>query len=408
MARRPLWHLGRLRSSEDREFLQPGLCDELLINANQLENSPNGTAAYLEETQLPYVVDPMLWRLQLPAWWRNEKGDVKRNYSRLASRYSEGTDVRMAEGPLLDCVAGDAQWRRIAQNIVSYQRGRLSEQIDLFHPEGLAPQRILAPALVTLGSREDRLNRLLAEASAEAAGEPVAVTFVLPRERLAVPEEVIRALNAVAKDGVWAYFIWTPGVTEELLLSDHQVFSGLLRVIQALAESGVPVVHVQGTYLTEALHDIGVAGIVHHPGWVDKGEPAAEPRGALRSCQTYVPGLRHCAGFPEAKKLGRSLDESQYLERYCDCRFCARVFQLGQHPLDLLLEDQPVKGRRRTPTSRAVTANAWHYLNARRLEVEAFRKDPALEVLEQDIARAVALAGQARGLERLVAELRSA
>lgn len=405
-----LWHLGRLRRSEDREFLQPGLCDALLINANQLENNCNGTAAYLEETRLPYMVDPMLWRLQLPAWWRNEQGDVKRNYARLASRYSEGTDVRMAEGPLLDCVPGDTEWQRIAKNIVSYQRDRLSEQVDLFHPEGLRPQRILAPALVTSGRQEDRLNRLLAEASAEAAGEPVVVTFVLPRERLTVPDEVNRALKTVATEGVAAYFIWTPDVTEELVLGDHQVFTELLSAISALAEFGVPVVHVQGSYVTEALHAVGVAGVVHHLGWVDKGEPAGERRGAIRSCQTYIPGLRHCARFHEAEQLGRSLDERQYLERYCDCRFCAGVFQKGQHPLDLLLEDQPVSTsqQRRTPTSRAATANAWHYLNARRQEVEAFGKEPVLEVVERDIARAAALAGRAPALERLAAELRTA
>jgi hypothetical protein len=123
-----------------------------------------------------------------------------------------------------------------------------------------------------------------------------------------------------------------------------------------------------------------------------------------------VPGLRHCVRFAEAAELGRSLDEDQFLARYCDCRFCAGVFEQGQHPLDLLLEDQlvtPGKARR-TPTSRATIANTWHYLNARRQEVEAFGTEPVLDVVERDGARAAALAGEARTLERLAAELRSA
>jgi hypothetical protein len=406
----PLWHLGRLRGSEDREFLQPGLCDAVLINANQLENNPEGTAAYLEETKLPYLVDPILWRLQLPERWRNEQGDVKRNYARLASRYSAGTDVRMAEGPLLECVGDDAQWRQIARNVVRYEQDRLCEQVDLFHPEGLRPQRLVAPALVTTGAEEDRLNRLLAEASIEAAGEPLIVPFVLPGPRLGIASEVRRALGTAAREGVAAYFVWTPGVMEERLLDDHTAFTGLVAIIHDLGSSGVPVIHLQGSYVTEALHGVGVGGVVHHLGWVDKGEPAGEQRGAIRSCQTYVPGLRHCARFHEAAALGRPLDEQRYLERFCDCRFCAGAFQQAQHPLDLLLEDQAVRSgqQRRTPTSRATTANFWHYLSARRQEVAAFGSEPVLDVVERDIARAAALAGRAPALERLAAELRSA
>lgn len=406
----PFWHLGRLRGLADREFLQPGLCDTVLINANQLENNPEGTAAYLEETKLPYLVDPILWRLQLPEWWRNEHGDVKRNYARLASRYSEGTDVRMAEGPLLECVGDDAQWRRIARNVVRYEQERLSEQVDLFHPEGLRPQRLVAPALVATSSEEDRLNRLLAEAAVDAASEAVIVPFVLPGPRLGSADEVRRALRLVARNGVAAYFVWTPGVMEERLLDDHTAFAGLVAIVHDLAASGVPVVHLQGSYVTEALHGVGVAGVVHHVGWVDKGEPAGEQRGAIRSCQTYLPGLRHCTRFHEAAGLGRPLDEREYLERFCDCRFCAGAFKEGQHPLDLLLEDQQVKSgqQRRTPTSRATVANIWHYLSARRQEIQAFGSEPVLDVVERDIARAGALAGTAPALERLAAELRSA
>jgi hypothetical protein len=314
----------------------------------------------------------------------------------------------MADAPLLDSVASDDEWRRIAQNTVAYQSGRLREQPDLFHPDGLRPEAIVAPALVTLTPREDRINRLLAEASAEAAGEAVVVTFVLPRSRLGVREEIVRALAATASEGAAAYFIWTPDVTEASLLTHHELFEGLLVVFRALAERGVPLVHLHGSYVTEALHGVGVDGVVHHLGWVDKGEPAGESRGAIRSCQTYVPGIRHCLRFNDAEKVGRSLDKDQYLERYCDCRFCAGVFERGQHPLDLLLEDMAVSTGRRTPTSRAVTANSWHYLSARRREVDAFGREPVLDVLERDIDRAAALAGDARGLERLAEELRTA
>lgn len=409
MTMQRLWHFGRLRRAEDREFLRPGLCDRLIINANQMENNAKGTAAYLEETGLSYLVDPMLWRLQLPEWWRNDKGATKKNYARLAARYSAETSVRMAEGRLLDQVPDDSSWEQIGRNVVTYQRQRLSEQTDLFDSEGLKPEGIVAPALVAFGPSEDRLNRLLATSAATAAGGRVIVPFVLPYDRLADPSQVLSALATVARESVTAYMVWTPGVTEELLLTDDALFGALLSVITHLSEHA-PVIHSQGSYLTAALHQVGIAGVVHHLGWVDKGEIASHSRGGIRSCQTYLPGLRHCTRFDEAERLGRNLNREIYLEKYCDCVFCTAVFDEGQHPLDLLLEDQLVKigQRRRTPTSRATTANTWHYLNSRRQEVDAFSTRSAVDVVEGDIARAVALAGQATLLKRLAAGLRSA
>jgi hypothetical protein len=411
MRERRLAQIGRLRKSEDRDFLRPGLCDSLLINANQLENSPEGTAAYLEMTGLPYLVDPMLWRLQVPDWWKNARGDVKRNYARLAARYSAGTSVRMAEGPLVESVRDDMEWRRVTASIVRYQRERLlpeDGQTNLFNPEGVRPSGIVAPALYSPERDVDRINRLLADAASDAAGEPVVVTFVLPHERLLVATEVEHALATVAPDAS-AYHIWTPGVKEASLVSDPNLLPALLYVIGALANRGVPVVHLHGSYVTAALRDFGIAGVVHHTGWVDKGELAAERRGAIRSCQTYIPGLRHSVRFAEAEALGRQLDQAEYLDHYCGCRFCVGVFGEGQHPLDLLLEDQPVGDtRRRTPTSRATTANTWHYLSARRDEVLAFSSGDILEVVERDLERASALAGDAPALQHLAARLRSA
>jgi hypothetical protein len=405
-----LWHLARLRTTEEREFLRPGLCDGVLINANQLENNPEGTTGYLEETKLPHMVDPMLSRLQVPAWWRNEQGEVKRNYARLASRYAEGTNIRMAELPLLDAVKTDTEWERLALNIVAYERDRLCEQLDLFNPEGRRPQGILAPALVASNQTEDRVNRVLAEASAEAAGESVFVTVVLPLERLASPSAVGHAIAETPNEAAAGYFIWTPSVLEEILIDDDAVFRGLLTAITKLADRGLPVVHVQGSYVTSALRRFGVAGVVNHLGWVDKGEPAEEKRGAIRSCRTYAPAVRHSILFQEAAALGRPLTEAEYLARYCDCKFCVGAFATGEHPLDLMLEDQAVVPgqRRRTPTSRATTANRWHYIHARRQEVAAFGSEPALDVVLRDIARAASLVGQVPELERLAARLRTA
>jgi hypothetical protein len=199
-------------------------------------------------------------------------------------------------------------------------------------------------------------------------------------------------------------------VLEDVLLSEPDIFAGLLAVVGDLAGRGVPVVHLHGSYTTAALGRFGVGGVVHHLGWVDKGEPAGEQPSAIRSCRTYAPVVRHAVLFHEAETMGRPLVETEYLARYCDCGFCAGAFQVGEHPLDLMLEDQLVTPgqRRRMPTSRATRANMWHYLHARRQEVDFFGAQPAIDVVQRDIERAASLVGRAPELERLAAQLRSA
>jgi hypothetical protein len=420
MNRQPLRHIVRVRRSDDLAFIRPGLMDEVMVNANQLENSAQSTAASLLKTSLPFTVDPVLWRFQLPKWWRNQKGETKRNYTRLAKAYVKDTNIKIAAGSILETVPSDQEWRTLATNVINYQQRRLLEvptQLDLLDeslPRELHPARLMAPALVAYSSIEDRINRVLTEASALAADAPLAVQVIVPPERLADVHELDRLVASIPTDGISSYFVWTPEASEELLLADQEVFGSLLHLISALADRGIPVGHQYANYSVAALHDVGISAVAHHLGWVDKGEPAAEQSFMLRSCQTYVPGVRHCQRFPQAAQIGRGLDTQQYAQRYCECSFCAGSFEAGQHPLDLLLEDEAVifsNGRtRRTPTSRAVAANTWHYLLSRRLEIEAFSALPAVEVIERDIARAAALAGDRdkERLRRLADEIRSA
>jgi hypothetical protein len=416
----PLHHIVRVRRSDDLTFLRAGIMDEVLINANQLENSPDSTATALRGKDLPFTVDPVLWRFQVPEWWRNAKGETKRNYTRLGQAYVNGTAIQIAAGPLLQTVPSDSEWRTLGANVIEYQRTRLKAmpaQLDLFgetQPRELIPTRFMAASLVAFTPAEDRINRLLVEAAASTAEQSVAVSVIVPPDRLLDARGLGLLLAAVPTDGVSAYFLWTPDITEDLMLGDPAVFSAILRLISSLGERGIPVGHLHAGYVIAALHDVGVAAVVHHLGWIDKGEPAAEPRGGLRSCQTYVPGVRHSIRFQQAHDLGRHLDAAAYRDRYCDCAFCAGAFANGEHPLDLLLEDQlvPFKdGRdRRTPTSRAVGLNTWHYLLARRQEFEAFSDRPAISVLDRDMARASALGGhrETDRLRRLAQQLRSA
>ena len=414
-----LHHVVRVRRSEDLPFLRAGIMDEVLINANQLENSPESTAAALRQTGLAFSVDPMLHRFQKPAWWRNAKGETKRNYARLGKAYVCGTSIELPAGPLVEVVATEQEWRAMAANVIAYQRAKLDTptQLDLLStdvPRALRPVRLNAPALVADSTDEDSVNRLLAEASAEAAGEPIAVPVIVPLERLGNARQLDLLLRSVLADSVSSYFIWTPRVSEERLLADHTLFAGLLQLISTLAERGIPVGHLHGTYAIGALHDAGIAALVHHLGWIDRGEPAEQTSGGPRSCQTYLPAVRHNVRFEHADTLGRSLDANAYAERYCSCAFCLGAFEAGQHPLDLLLESDLVPtgkgGERPTPSSRAVSVNTWHYLLSRRQEVDAFSANPAAEVIDRDISRAAALTEgrDTARLRRLADEIQAA
>lgn len=410
----------RIRTSDDLTFVSGGLTDEVVVNANQLENSVQSTAACLWKTTLPFTVDPVLWRFQVPRWWRNEKGDTKRNYRQLGAAYTKGTSIKIAAGPLLETVPSEQEWRTLAANVVEYQRTRLlavPTQLDLLdtsHPRELHPARLMAPSLVAYSAVEDRINRLLVETSASVADHPIAAQIIVPADRLIDAAEVGRMMASIPADGISSYFIWTPEVSEEMLLAEHDLFGALIRLISALADRGIPVGHQYANYTVAALHGLGLAAVIHHLGWVDKGEPAEEQGFRLRSRQSYVPGVRHTLRFPQAEGVGRQLDAREYAERYCACTFCMGCFDAGQHPLDLLLEDKSVifsNGQNQwTPTSRAVAANTWHYLLSRRLEIQAFSAAPAVDVISRDIERAALLTGDRDSdrLRRLATELQSA
>ena len=418
MARPPLQHVVRVRRSDDLHFIRPGLMDEVLVNANHLENSSLSITATLRESTVPFMVDPVLTRFQVPEWWRNERGETKRNYTRLGAIYVAGTSIEIAAGPLLQTVPNDDEWRLVAKNVLNYQRGRLEPaitQLDLLGegpPPELRPTRLMAPALVGFSAAEDRINRFLAEASADLAELPLAVPVIVPMDRLLDPDELGGLIDSVPRDGVGTYLIWTPNVTEERMLSDDRVFAAVLRLVSELAERGVGMGHLHGSYTVAALHDLGIDTFVHHLGWVDKGEPAGEHGGGPRSCQTYVPGIRHTIRFDRARTLGYHLDAAEYVELYCGCDICVGTFEGQQHPLDVLLEEQPVAKMpgRQTPTGRAAELNTWHYLIARRQEVEAFSAQPASDVVARDMERAATLAGahERNRLRRLADELRAA
>jgi hypothetical protein len=414
----PLHHIVRVRTTDDlRNFVKPGLLDEVVVNANLLESAERTLTALLQETSLPYSVDPMLWRLQMPEWSKNAAGGVKRNYQRLAEYYSIGTGLTLGLSRLTDTVATNKQWQMIARNAIEYQQNRLRRDEgppDLFGMKHLLePVRLTSPALVALTKEEDAVNLTLANAAIEFAGRPIAIQVIIPVERMLEPAEVARVLESLPVEGVGSYSIWTPEVTEERLIGEEALFAAMVRVIATLTDKGIAVGHQHATYTVMALHDIGLSSITHPLNWVDHGGTFKSAGFANRSCRTYAPALRHAIKYDEAFELAGGFDVNEYREMYCDCIYCTGLYSKGLHPFDELLRTRVVqKGNRSVtePTPAAVAANNWHFLLSRRSEVLAFSADPAIDVIARDIERATKLhrGGDAMRLGHLASMLKSA
>jgi hypothetical protein len=147
--------------------------------------------------------------------------------------FAKDTSNKMAAGPLLETVASDNEWRILAGNVIRYQRSRLHTvptQLDLLdaaHPRELHPTRLIAPGLVACSPEEDRINRLLIEASVDVAGVSVAAQLIAPLDRVLDLNQRRALLASMPTDGVNSVFIWTPEVTKEQLIADHAIFAAV-------------------------------------------------------------------------------------------------------------------------------------------------------------------------------------
>jgi hypothetical protein len=410
----------RVRQDSDHQYLayRPAM-DGLLINANQMEHHATATTALIHKLELPYLIDPMLWRFQVPSWWLRlddpTRPTVKVNFRNLADRYFADTAVGGAEGGLPTNLA-DSDWRMIASNVVAYQNARVVEQEGPLFALVDAPTRpleIIAPYLLAHDADEDRINTLLLRAAAEAANRKILACIALPIERFQTGAHLQTIVSAVSSDLAAGCFIWIERLSEAALVQSDTHMDTLEWLLDRLSAKDVPVWQANGGFCSAAMRDWGVTGIAHSLAWRDHGMPAAPATGIPRhSCHTYVTGLHVSKHYDEASVLGRPLSSETYQRLYCNCQFCVGAWENDQHPLDLMLQVTAVKGSRgRTayvPSEQALAANTWHYLWSRRLEVLSFDQASTIDVLMREIDRGVELKGEAATLRRLARRLRPA
>lgn len=388
----------------------PGALDGLIINANVLEFRATVFARRLADSALPFLVDPMLWRFQVPSWWmRGDGTTTKKNFVNLARRYSAGTGIRMGVEPLLDWVNTDADWTRLAANVIRYQRDRLGDAAGSllvntdFYTRAPVPVAYVAPYLLTRSAEEDRINRILLEGAAEAAGEPVIAHLALPLDRARDEGERAAALKAVAGDAASGIFIWMSGMTEERLLNRDGDIEAFIRTVETLASSGKVVGHAHSGFAMAVLRDHGLQTLVHRIHWTDDAM-SAEPGGGCPACTTYVTAIHRAMHFDSVVPIAPR-DPQEYVRSFCSCFFCRGAVAAGEHPMDLLLEAVEIRGprggTRLTPSEKGTMANRFHFLWSRRLEIQSIEELGPREYLKREVERATALGLRDQRLARL-------
>jgi hypothetical protein len=410
-----LRHIVRIRTEDDAASVAPDRADAVFVNANMLEWRPARLAGRLSCTKLPTLVDPVLWRFQVPAWWRRrEDNQAKLNYARLAAAYQQGSGIDLSDGIRLPDSGKNAAWSKLAANAVSYQRtrateaaGQLLQLLDLGVDP--APTAIVAPYLLARNASEDEINRSLLRATSDEAGEPVVAHVAIPLARAYDGREVAAAAATLSGIPLAGVVLWIELCTESLLMDRPELMKHISDLVGQLGASGVPVWHGHGGYTTVALlRDAGLSGIVHSCTWSDHGNPATQaPPGVQPACITYVPGLAEPRRFEFARSVGARLDRSSYERLYCSCALCMALFARGDHPLEILTEEKVVKGPRDrdvvTLSDGAETANLFHFLLARHQEVAALYSPAAMpDIVARAMRRGDELMGHAQHLHRLL------
>lgn len=408
-------HSLRIRDADEWPIVaeSPGALDGLVVNANVLEHRATVFARRVADSSLPFLIDPMLWRFQVPTWWMRDDGvTTKKNFVDLARRYSAGTGIHMGAQPLLDWVNTDDDWHKLAANVVKYQRNRLADAAGSlfvntdFYTRQPVPAEIVAPYLLARNRNEDRINRLLIEGAAEAAGQPVIAHLALPLKRAQDPLERAAALQAVLCEEAGGVLIWMSGMTEERLMERTEDFDGFLAVLDSLNSHGKVIGHAHSGFAAAVLRDRGLHSLIHRVHWTDDGMPA-EPGGGPAACTTYVTALHRAVYFDRAWPLIPK-DPQEYLRQICSCFFCREAVAAGEHPMDLLMQAVEIRGprggTRLTPSDGAIMANRFHFLWSRRLEVQSIEELGPREYLHRELERLTSL-GVPRGRLNRLAEV---
>lgn len=392
----------RLEQHGDKPFytqLPAGLADGYILNANLVESSPDACASFLDHTGRPFLIDPVTYRFDRPAWYSrpDAAGEPvgKRNYRRLWVKYSDGVGGLTGD-PFQDRgvagLDGGEAIVRLCQNVLKFQEERLrtvwAQDVDQYVLDRLpfagqlAPAAYIAPYVV-IGSFQSQSDIELAAAltSATAAlARPRPVAVVLP-----IMSHVLRDLAsirlltaALASTEARIALVWTVGTSALELAQDPAMFTGLAVLLRNLRELGMELGLLYGGILSSLLRGFGASAFSH--GLMYGETRGLEPSGGRPPLAFYFPPFRQTLSYGAAGPIVSSMAPSEYLERVCGCGVCRALAEEGN--LRAYFQTHRPEGANRDfPTREALDLNRFHYLLARGAELEFARARPEAQLI---------------------------
>jgi hypothetical protein len=390
----------RVEQDGDKGFyaqIPPDTADGFVVNANLIEHSPGSVSAFLDKLERPFIIDPISYRFDRPAWHTRERDglvDNKRNYARLWQKYAKDVDG-LSGDPLRDHgireIASEQALLRFCSNVIDFQDRRLRAEwlddgsqyvgMDRLFGFQLAPSAYVAPYLV-IGEGEPT-------ADIEAASNLVAATVSLGRPPVVAVLPIrpsvladIDCMRRLAGRMAWARvnsaLIWPVGVSAFELAESPELFTGLAVLIRGLHDGGVEAGLLYGGFFSTLLRAFGASGFSHALMYGESRD--LEPTNGRPSTRFYFPPLHDFFSYSVTQQLLAGISPEDYLALVCDCDICRTLVAEGL--LGSYFETYVPDGAKRPfPTSSALDLNRFHYLFARRNELAFARTRPEPQLI---------------------------
>lgn len=397
----------RVEQDGDKGFyaqIPPDTADGFIVNANLIEHSPGSVGVFLDKLERPFIVDPMSYRFERLGWHTRDRDGVvenRKNYARLWRKYA--SDVNGLSGdPLIDrgigSIATERDMLKFCANVIDFQDRRLRAEwledgaqyigMDRLFGFQMAPAAFVAPYLV-VGEGDPAadiaaLTNLSAATVSLGRGPVVSIVPVTPNV-LGNVDCMLALAGRLAWSRTNAVLLWAVGVSAFELADTPELFTGLVLLIRGLRDAGVEVGMLYGGFYSTLLRGFGASGFSHA---LMYGESRGlEPTNGRPATRFYIPPLHDFFKYDTARRLINGLRDKDYLDWVCDCELCLALVEADS--LGSYFETYvPVGATRPFPTGAALDLNRFHYLLARRRELDFARSRPE-PVLIADLLRVV-------------------
>ena len=385
----------RLGTMADKEYVikAGGLFAGVILNANLVEGCPGASASLavkLDREGIGYWIDPYTYPFAqaisyLKSQGKTRRGKIKRTFLHLAEEYGEPILGRIHAGKPVQSAdfSSPELLKQFCQRVLKHQISRLQAEFEKdpvmqdFADTIAAPVRVVAPYFFMTGpgSAWCGVNIKLAKEFCSAAKSDGLQAF----SYLCFPEEVLDYRRQVQKlvdkwkeiecDG---YILWVSDLVETTV--SRQRLLNYRFLCEKLGSGGKSVINAHGGYLSALLAYFGMTGFAHGIGYGEHRDVIPVLGGGAPPARYYCPPL-HVMLQPaqvEAFLPTLGIDTAQsFHKNMCDCSICQGVLRgKVSNFSEYTATKRSESGKRRVPTPAAMKKCKYHFLLARRKELD--------------------------------------